>query len=122
MIPKPDPIIHLYRGAPPVRAWTKHQETIEGWTLCGIRRKGHGAAPGCVEDPRKVSCRHCLDLNTPHPRPAQVVATPSIEHRNSRCSSGSRPLTGPEAHSFYMIENKGKPMKPNTPNPLRWNQ
>ena len=34
-----DPTVHLYRGAPPVRSWSKYQTTVQGWTLCGINRR-----------------------------------------------------------------------------------
>jgi hypothetical protein len=59
-------IVHLFRGAACVRSWSKYQETVERWALCGIDR---GVAVGgrerfadCTEDPSRVSCSHCLDL------------------------------------------------------------
>jgi hypothetical protein len=59
-------VVHLFRGAPYVRSWSKYQTTVEGWTLCGIARKaaGSGLIAGqlCVEDSSLVSCPYCLDL------------------------------------------------------------
>jgi hypothetical protein len=59
-------VVHLFRGAPGVRSWSKYQATVEDWTLCGIDRRltarpGREAA-SCVEDPSLVSCPYCLDL------------------------------------------------------------
>ena len=34
--------VHLFRGAPSVRSWSKYQKTAEEWTLCGIRRVARG--------------------------------------------------------------------------------
>ncbi len=77
MIPRPDPVIHLYRGAPFVRPWSKYKQIVEGWALCGIRRDpaipGPGRASGFVADPRKVSCRACLDLMQPRPEIQQQM-------------------------------------------------
>jgi len=28
--------MHLYRGAPAVRGWSRYQQTMRDWTLCGI--------------------------------------------------------------------------------------
>jgi hypothetical protein len=28
--------MHLYRGAAGVRTWSKYQETVKEWALCGI--------------------------------------------------------------------------------------
>jgi hypothetical protein len=63
------PVVHLFRGAPAVRSWSTHQETIEGWTLCGIDRQ-LSAGPQrhraeCVEDPSLVSCPYCVELMHP---------------------------------------------------------
>jgi hypothetical protein len=61
--------VHLYRGAPPVRSWSKYQTTVEEWTLCGVHRKlasGPGRRrAGCVEDASLVTCPHCLELMRP---------------------------------------------------------
>ena len=63
------PVTHLYRGAPPVRGWSKYQETDEAWTLCGIRRKtvikGRQRVASCTEDPGVVTCTFCLHLMRP---------------------------------------------------------
>jgi hypothetical protein len=55
-------VIHLFRGAPPVREWSKYQATVTGWTLCGIARKATSKLAEATEDPSLVSCTHCLDL------------------------------------------------------------
>jgi len=31
----PDPAVHLFRGSPAVRSWSKYQETDRRWYLCG---------------------------------------------------------------------------------------
>lgn len=62
---------HLFRGAPCVRSWSKYQETVQEWTLCGIRRKavaGEKTGVGATEDPGKVLCPHCLELMKPTKR------------------------------------------------------
>jgi hypothetical protein len=60
---------HLYRGAPSVRGWSKYQATVEGWTLCGIKRKkaGSGRTSGeqCTEDASLVNCPYCRQLMRP---------------------------------------------------------
>lgn len=55
------PDIHLFRGSPPVRSWSKHQETIRGWSLCGIHwdPKAERAA---TEEREAVTCEFCLQL------------------------------------------------------------
>ena len=62
-------MIHLFRGAPSVRSWSKYQETVEGWTLCGINReigrKTRRPTSACVEDASLVSCPYCLVLMAP---------------------------------------------------------
>jgi hypothetical protein len=58
--------LHLFRGAPAVRGWSKYQETVYRWTLCGINRKTDqpsvGNAAGATEDRFLVTCRFCLQL------------------------------------------------------------
>lgn len=39
----PEVTVHLYRGAPAVRLWSKYQATDQGWTLCGVRRIARGS-------------------------------------------------------------------------------
>ena len=51
--------MHLFRGAPSVRSWSRYQETVQGWTLCGIQRKGGERDASCTEDPEQVSCPYC---------------------------------------------------------------
>lgn len=78
-------IVHLFRGAPAVRHWSKHQETIKDWTLCGIhhpgRRHSVANAPSATEDASLVSCRYCLllmrsvsPLTYPKPKPRTTGA------------------------------------------------
>ena len=53
--------MHLYRGAPAVRAWSRYQETDQGWTLCGVRRIArcsHKRRAGATEDAGRVN--NCL--------------------------------------------------------------
>lgn len=54
--------VHLFRGAPCVRSWSKHQATVEGWTLCGIPRKNPARPVQATEEVSGVSCPYCLDL------------------------------------------------------------
>ena len=53
--------MHLFRGSPCVRSWSKYQETDKCWTLCGIQEKKQPRL-NCTEDPLQVSCRFCRDL------------------------------------------------------------
>ena len=54
--------VHLFRGAPSVRSWSKYKETIKERTLCGIlRRQDQEYAPS-TENPDEVNCRYCKDL------------------------------------------------------------
>jgi len=60
-------LVHLFRGAPAVRYWSKHQETIEAWTLCGISRAKGGLkvrrdAAQATEDASLVTCPYCHQL------------------------------------------------------------
>lgn len=67
-----DAAVHLYRGAPAVRSWSKYQQTVKDWTLCGIdRRLASGPSrerSHCVEDASLVTCQHCLELMRPSAR------------------------------------------------------
>lgn len=55
------PVMHLYRGAPSARSWSKYQETVQRWTLCGIEDPGkrHANATQATEDAPAVTCRYC---------------------------------------------------------------
>jgi hypothetical protein len=59
---KPKPV-HLFRGAPGVRGWSKYRQTIERWTLCGRDRgtspKKRERAAQATEDVSLVTCRFC---------------------------------------------------------------
>ena len=57
-----DPAIHLLRGAPAVRMWSRHQQTVPNWTLCGIQRGQKAKAWNTVEDAAAVTCKYCLQL------------------------------------------------------------
>lgn len=58
----PPTVIHLFRGAPAVRSWSKYRETIREWTLCGIRRAGGSEETPTTEYAHDVTCRYCLKL------------------------------------------------------------
>jgi hypothetical protein len=65
-----DPRVHLFRGAPAVRSWSKYRETVRNWTLCGIS----GSAIQAVENPANVTCLCCLAvLEPPVPRKTAVL-------------------------------------------------
>ena len=60
--PEPrDPVTHLYRGAPFVREWSVHQQTITDWTLCGIKQVRREPLRA-TEDPEAVTCGYCHSL------------------------------------------------------------
>jgi|SRR5215472_773113 len=56
--------VHLLRGSPCVRAWSRYASTVAGWTLCGIRlpRRPFRRQAAYVEEAGRVSCRFCLML------------------------------------------------------------
>ena len=57
--------IHLFRGAPAVRSWSKYQAISEEWTLCGVHRVPNGRTgkpAAATEEPGTVSCLNCLGL------------------------------------------------------------
>jgi hypothetical protein len=64
-MPKP---IHLLRGAPAVRSWSKYQTTIESWALCGIPRKSTARPVQATENASLVSCPYCQILMRPSVR------------------------------------------------------
>jgi len=59
------PVVHLFRGAPPVRSWSKYRSTVAAWTLCG--RKTSEITEPATENPASVTCKYCLDLMEPKP-------------------------------------------------------
>lgn len=63
-----DPTVHLFRGAPPVRSWSKYQTTVHDWTLCGINRRSaeepNRGRAHCIEEAERVSCPHRFVLKT----------------------------------------------------------
>jgi hypothetical protein len=64
---KKTPTIHLYRGSPCVRTWSKYKSTVKLWSLCGIydEHSGTDRALQATEDPRKVDCPQCARLMHP---------------------------------------------------------
>jgi hypothetical protein len=58
--------MHLYRGAPAVRSWSRYQETDKGISLCAAPlRKDSKSRSHATEDPTKVSCPYCVELMHP---------------------------------------------------------
>jgi hypothetical protein len=68
--------MHLYRGAPCVRSWSQHKETVKGWTLCGIRREKLNPASGATENEALVTCAFCRRLAE---LPALDARSPQVE-------------------------------------------
>lgn len=60
------PQVHLARGAPAVRRWSRYQATDPRSSLCGIYRSraviASGEAAAFTEDGAQVICPFCLDL------------------------------------------------------------
>ncbi len=67
--------MHLYRGAPCVRSWSKYRETNRRWTLCGIEFRGKEPSGMATEDPLLCDCRFCRDLADLRPKIASRGAT-----------------------------------------------
>ena len=68
--------IHLLRGAPSVRSWSKYQTTDPNWTLCGIRRRGGKGRILCAESTEKaqlVNCPYCHVLMAPSQEKRRVA-------------------------------------------------
>jgi hypothetical protein len=67
--------MHLYRGAPVVRSWSRYQETDKGISLCAAPlRKDSKSRSTATEDPTKVSCPYCVELM--HPQACSQAAVP----------------------------------------------
>jgi hypothetical protein len=67
--------MHLYRGAPAVRSWSRYQETDEGISLCAAPlRKDSKSHSDATEDPTKVSCPYCVELM--HPQACSQAIVP----------------------------------------------
>ncbi len=65
MNPQRTPPVHLARGAPCVRSWSRYQKTDFAVSLCGIRRKKSILASSDVQgfvEGVGVTCEYCLDL------------------------------------------------------------
>jgi hypothetical protein len=54
------PPVHLYRGAPPVRSWSRYKITDHDWALCGVSEPARARV-----DAEAVTCQFCLQLMTP---------------------------------------------------------
>jgi hypothetical protein len=69
---EPDERVHLYRGAPGVRNWSRYPQTVTSWTLCGMKARSR-TLWRATEDPGLVTCPFCLDLVQPasYDRPAR---------------------------------------------------
>lgn len=58
--------VHLYRGASPVRSWSKYKTTVKTKTLCGVdvqpKRTGVDNLIRVSEAVSDINCRFCLQL------------------------------------------------------------
>jgi hypothetical protein len=82
-----DPVVHLYRGAPSVRDWSKYQETVHDWTLCGIDRS-IPTTNVATEVAGSVTCPHCLELMKPAPNDRKTRKSDSgvVRRPGLRCA------------------------------------
>jgi hypothetical protein len=86
--------MHLYRGAPAVRGWSRYQQTMRDWTLCGISPTGPYAPAS--ENAADVTCAHCLQLLAPasydkpwrEPQAASAAAPPVKPARDITTEDG----------------------------------
>jgi hypothetical protein len=68
-------VVHLYRGAPPVRCWSRFQQTDKGISLCAAPlRKNSRSRASATENPAAVSCPYCVELM--HPQACSLAAVP----------------------------------------------
>ena len=59
----PPPPVHLLRGSPVVRSWSKYQRTVPEWTLCGSRTQLDAPSPSpYTTQPNQVTCLFCQQL------------------------------------------------------------
>jgi hypothetical protein len=79
---EPDERMHLYRGAPGVRNWSRYKATERSWALCGRRNSGRQLL--ATEDASLVTCPFCCDLmqSKSYDRPAKAVCE---ARRNAPC-------------------------------------
>lgn len=55
--------MHLYRGAQPVRKWSKYKQTDKYLALCGRQGRNISAEiPRGTENLAEVTCPYCLQL------------------------------------------------------------
>jgi hypothetical protein len=79
--------MHLYRGAPGVRSWSRYQETDKGIRLCAATLgKDSKSRSTATEDPTKVSCPYGVQLM--HPQVCSQARVP--------CSSCTGIITRPK--------------------------
>lgn len=85
VIPPRIPPVHLARGAPSVRSWSRYQETDPRWSLCGVYRQiripGERIVIDFVEDPLRVLCPFCLDLMQPRRRTVEARNPGNVKWR-----------------------------------------
>jgi hypothetical protein len=81
---EPDERMHLYRGAPGVRNWSRYKATERSWALCGRRNSGRQLL--ATEDASLVTCPFCCDLmqSKSYDRPAKQSARPEEMPRAAR--------------------------------------
>lgn len=89
--PAGPPKIHLFRGAPAVRDWSKHQATVQEWTLCGVDRTDGKSGRPCVEDAAEVTCPYCLDLMRPSQYRRQGIPSKPESSAGGREDANQRP-------------------------------
>ena len=56
--------MHLYRGSPCVRSWSRYQTTVETWTVCGMHLNcgDKRERTECTDDPALATCPYCRQL------------------------------------------------------------
>lgn len=50
-------LVHLWRGAPATRTWSKYQDTVQAWSVCGV-----SLPENATEDADETTCPYCLQL------------------------------------------------------------
>jgi hypothetical protein len=51
------PLVHLWRGAPATRTWSRYQDTVTAWSVCGI-----SLPENATENADATTCPYCLQL------------------------------------------------------------
>jgi hypothetical protein len=52
-----NPLVHLWRGAPATRTWSKYQQTVQAWSVCGT-----SLPERATENADECTCKDCLQL------------------------------------------------------------